>query len=180
MQTWIALLRGINVGGKNLLPMKQLVALLEEQGCLDVKTYIQSGNAVFRSDENDATVLADTISLEIQSKHGFQPQILLLTLRDVEKAIAANPFPVAEDEPKTLHLFFLADQPDAADLNRLEVARADSERFELQKRVFYLHAPKGIGRSKLAARAENFIGVPMTGRNWRSIRKIAEIAREIE
>ena len=180
MNSFVCLLRGINVGGKNLLPMKQLVALLEELGCRDVKTYIQSGNAVFWSGENDATCLADTISGEIQSKFEFHPQIILLTLADLEKAIAANPFPEALDEPKTLHLFFLAARPDDPDLNGLEDARADSERFELQKGVFYLHAPKGIGRSKLTAKAEKFIGVPMTGRNWRSIQKIVEMAKEIE
>jgi uncharacterized protein (DUF1697 family) len=180
MQTWIALLRGINVGGKNLLPMKQLVSLLEALGCSDVKTYIQSGNAVFRSDEHDATLLSNTISREIKSKHGFQPQIILLTLTEVEKAIAANPFPEVEHEPKTLHLFFLAAPPDDPDLNGLEEARAESERFELLKKVFYLHAPNGIGRSKLAAKAEKLIGVPVTARNWRSIQKIVEMAREIE
>ena len=115
-----------------------------------------------------------------ESKFEFHPQIILLTLADLEKAIAANPFPEALDEPKTLHLFFLAARPDDPDLNGLEDARADSERFELQKGVFYLHAPKGIGRSKLTAKAEKFIGVPMTGRNWRSIQKIVEMAKEIE
>ncbi len=180
MQTWIALLRGINVGGKNLLPMKNLVALLEELGCSQVKTYIQSGNAVFRSEEQDASLLSNTISGKIKSHHGFQPQVILLTLKEVEKAIAANPFPEAEDEPKTLHLFFLAAPPDDPDLEGLEELRAESERFELTKNVFYLHAPKGIGRSKLAANAERLIGVPVTARNWRSIQKIVEMAREIE
>ena len=92
MQTWIALLRGINVGGKNILPMKQLAALLEDLGCSHVKTYIQSGNAVFRSKRHSPALLSKTISGEIESRHGFQPQVVLLTLKEVEKAVAANPF----------------------------------------------------------------------------------------
>ncbi|MBW3539968.1 MAG: DUF1697 domain-containing protein [Planctomycetes bacterium] len=180
MLTWIALLRGINVGGKNLLPMKELVAIFEEAGCNHVETYIQSGNVVFRSKERDAATLARTISREVKSRHGFQPQVMLLTLNDIEKAVAGNPFPEAADEPKSLHLFFLANKADDPDLDGLEKLRAESERFELTKNVFYLHAPNGIGRSRLAANAERLIGVPVTARNWRSIQKIVDMAREIQ
>jgi uncharacterized protein (DUF1697 family) len=180
VQTWIALLRGINVGGKNLLPMKLLVAILEELGGSHVKTYIQSGNAVFRSTERNASAFAETISREIESRQGFGPQVMLMTLKDIENAIVANPFPEAEGEPKSLHLFFLADTADSPNLDGLEKLRADSERFKLVRKVFYLHAPNGVGRSKLAANAERLIGVPVTARNWRSIQKIVELARETQ
>lgn len=179
MQTWIALLRGINIGGKKLLPMKELVAILENVGCSHVKTYIQSGNVVFRSGERNASRLARKIGGAIDSRQGFQPHVLLMTQKDVEDAIEANPFPEAEDDPKALHVFFLAARAGNADLEGLENLRAASERFKLVANAFYLHAPNGIGRSKLAARAESLIGVPVTARNWRTVQKIVEMAREI-
>src|SRR5512135_2817675 len=111
MKTYIALFRGINVGGKGTLPMKELVALLEDLGCRNVKTYIQSGNAVFESKITDASQLANDISIEVKRRRGFQPFVLLLGIKDLEKAMKNNPFPEAEDNPKALHVGFLASAP---------------------------------------------------------------------
>ena len=180
MHTYIALFRGINVGGNNMLPMKELRALLENLDLQNVKTYIQSGNVVFRSEENRVSQLSSTISTAIKENHGFEPQVLLLKIEDMEKAMESNPFPEAESEPKTLHLNFLASVPEHPDLKALENFRKESERFELQGNVFYLHAPDGIGRSKLAANAERLLGVSMTGRNWRTVRKIMAMVKEYE
>ncbi len=88
----------------------------------------------------------------------------------------SNPFPEAEAEPKTLHLFFLASAPEAADIESLTEAKSPSERFHLTDHVFYLHAPDGIGRSKLAANAEKYLGVAITARNWRTVQKLREMA----
>ena len=180
VRTWIALLRGVNVGGRNLLPMAQLVAILEGIGCSQVKTYIQSGNAVFRSAEHDACKLAEAIAVAVHRDRGFQPQVMLRSLQDIEKVMAANPFPEADGQPNTLHIFFLAGEADPARFGALEAIRAESERLALTTDVLYLHAPGGVGRSKLAASAERLIGVPVTARNLRSLRAIAEIARAIE
>jgi uncharacterized protein (DUF1697 family) len=178
MQTYIALFRGINVGGKNKLPMKDLVVALESVGCRDVATYIQSGNAVFRSEGQDASRLADSIGAAIREHHGFEPRVLLLESDEMEKAVRSNPFPEAESEPKTLHLYFLTTPPESPDLAALERIRGDRERFVLGEDVFYLHAPDGIGRSKLAANVEKLLGVPTTARNWRTVGKIMELARQ--
>lgn len=180
MTTYIALFRGINVGGKNVLPMKELVSILEDIGLWNVRTYIQSGNAVFKSRETDAGLLSNRISAEIETSHGFEPKVLLLELEEIEKVVAANPFPDAEFEPKTLHLHFLASEPRTPDLDALEDIKADSERFVLKAGVFYLHAPDGIGRSKLAANAERLLGVPITARNWRTVRKVIEMAQQYD
>src|ERR671916_3230789 len=102
MQTYILLLRGINVGSRSKLLMKDLVAALENVGCWDVATYIQSGNAVLRSEERDAALLADAIRAEIGKRHGFEPRVLLLESDEMARAIRSNPFPEAESEPKTL------------------------------------------------------------------------------
>jgi uncharacterized protein (DUF1697 family) len=178
MQTYVALFRGINVGGKNKLPMKHLVTTLENVGCREVATYIQSGNAVFRSGERDKSQLAETIGAEIRERHGFEPRVLLLESDELAKTMRSNPFPEAGTEPKTLHLYFLAVPPERPDLDALEEIKGDRERFVLGDGVFYLHAPDGIGRSKLAAGVEKLLGVPATARNWRTVCKVMEMAKQ--
>jgi uncharacterized protein (DUF1697 family) len=178
MKTYIALFRGINVGGNNVLPMKELVTVLESVGAQNVKTYIQSGNAVFQSRETNASLLSNTISAAVKKSHDFEPQVLLLELEEMEKTVGSNPFPEAESDPKTLHVHFLASVPKNPDFDALESIKSDRERFVLKDGVFYLHAPNGIGRSKLAANAEKLLGVPMTARNWRTVRKIMAIAKD--
>lgn len=180
MNIYIALFRGINVGGKNSLPMKELVVILEELGCQDVKTYIQSGNVVFKSDENHISGLSEGIRTEIEKRRGFAPFVLLLGLGELEKIVANNPFPEVKSDPKALHVGFLASEPEQPNLEALERIRAKSERFRLVDNAFYLHAPDGIGRSKLAANTERLLGVAMTDRNWRTVSKILEMVHEID
>ena len=178
MNTYIALFRGINVGGNNSLPMKELVVLLEEIGAKKVRTYIQSGNAVFHSAEKNSSQLSKQLAVEIKKRHGFEPHVLLLGLEAINTAIAKNPFSEAEADPSSLHLGFLASTPKNPDLEKLNSLKKASERFHLGDNVFYLHAPEGVGRSKLAASTEKLLGVPMTDRNWRTVCKIKELAGE--
>lgn len=180
MKTYIALFRGINVGGKNVLPMKELVGLLEGLDLMHIKTYIQSGNAVFRGDDSSPANVAETISAAIKERHGFEPQLWLLDFAALEFAIKNNPYPEAEAVPNTLHLSFLAEVPLNPDLRALENIRTASERFHLAKQVCYLHAPDGIGRSKLAANIERLLGVAATSRNWNTVRKLKSMADEYE
>lgn len=177
MTIYILFLRGINVGGKNPLPMKEVVAVLEGLGSQKVNTYIQSGNAVFESTNKDASRLSKMISAEIKKRRGFEPHVLLLKLKDLERAITENPFPEAETDPGFLHVGFLASSPRNPNLKMLESIKSDSERFHLIDNVFYLHAPEGVGRSKLSTNAEKLLGVPMTDRNWRTVLKVWEMAK---
>ena len=178
MNTFIAFFRGINVGDNNSLPMKELVAILEGTGARKVKTYIQSGNAVFQSAEKNPSQLSKKLAAEIKKSYGFDPYILILGLEAIRKAIAKNPFPEAETNPSSLHLGFLASRPKSPNLEKLSSLRKESERFRLSDGVFYLHAPEGVGRSKLAANTEKLLGVPMTDRNWRTVCKVMEMAGE--
>ncbi|MEX2435264.1 MAG: DUF1697 domain-containing protein [Balneolaceae bacterium] len=178
MKPFIALFRGINVGGKNVLPMKELRGILENLGLENVQTYIQSGNVVFESDEKDLDKLSGSLSRAIKESHGFEPNVMILSHEDFKQAIQQNPFPEAEADPKTLHLSFLKEKPLKPDLNGLDSVKADSEKFILKGKVFYLHAPEGIGRSKLAAKAEKLLGVSATARNWRTVSKIAEMMNQ--
>lgn len=172
MNTYIAFFRGINVGGNNPLPMKVLVAALESLGAGEVRTYIQSGNAVFESAEKNLARLAERTSAEIMNCCGFAPQVQVLTLETLAQAIAKNPFPEAVSDPSNLYLGFLASSPKSPDLAKLSGLAKASERYQLIEGVFYLHAPEGVGRSKLAASAERLLGVPMTVRNWRTVCKV--------
>jgi uncharacterized protein (DUF1697 family) len=158
--------------------MEDLVATLENAGARDVATYIQSGNAVFRSEEKDASLLSDRVRAAIVESHGFEPQVLVLGSDELERAVRSNPFPEAESDPKTLHLYFLAASPERPDLDGIEAFKGDRERFFLGDGVFYLHAPDGIGRSKLAGNAERLLGVPATARNWRTVLKVADMAQQ--
>ena len=175
VNTYIALFRGINIGGKHLLPMKELSRILEELGCENVRTYIQSGNAVFSTRKNKTTRFADEISSKILQHYGFEPKVLLLKTADLEKAIRNNPFHT--DEGKTLHLFFMESKPPKPDLKTLMDIKLDSEVFILKNNIFYLYTPEGVGRSKLASRVEHCLGVPVTARNWNTVTKLIEMAR---
>jgi len=175
MTTYIALFRGINVGGNNKLPMKELVAVLEELGLQNIRTYIQSGNVVFESKSQNLDQLADMMTAAISKSHGFEPKVLLLDAAKLAQAINNNPFPEGEAAGNTLHFNFLSGKPPKPDLAAIEKIRAATERFQLKGDVFYLHAPDGIGRSKLALNMERLLGVPMTGRNWNTVSKLQEM-----
>ncbi|MEM7330387.1 MAG: DUF1697 domain-containing protein [Pseudomonadota bacterium] len=175
MNTWIAFLRGINVGGNNILPMQDLRHLLERQGFERARTYIQSGNCVFQTKRADRREIEHLISTSIETTFGFRPNVLALRQTELLAAIAANPYPEGADEPKSVHLFFLAEPANPSDLPLLEDLKAATERYHLTERVLYLHAPDGIGRSKLAAKVERTLGVSMTARNLRTAVKVSEL-----
>ena len=179
MNTYVILLRGINVGGRNKLLMKELITILEGLGSENVKTYIQSGNVVLQSNNENISELSQQISHGIKKLKDFEPHVLIIKSEDFLNTIKANPFTEAESDPKTLHFGFLESIPRNPDLHKLESLKIPCERFQLIGHVFYLHAPDGIGRSKLAAQSEKAIGVAMTSRNWRTVCKINELINDL-
>ena len=178
MTTIVALLRGINVGGKHSLPMKELRELLRELGCGEVKTYIQSGNAVFNTSA-DPGVLSQDITAAIERQFGLAPSVLLLTIDEYRSILAQNPFPEATSEPKSIHIGFVTGEPSAPDLAAIDDLQSATENYQLLNGAFWLHAPDGIGRSKLAAKIDKCLGVATTGRNWRSAKAIEDLAATI-
>ncbi len=187
LQTWIVLLRGVNVGGNNKLPMKDLSALLESLELSDIKTYIQSGNVVFRGPKGPASKLATTIAAAIEDTFDFRPAVIAISKEDFARAAEANPFREAEQEQdrKTLHLFFLGESAGKAgkldmDAAGLDSVKTPSERWQRIGSVFYLHTPEGFGNSKLATKMERYLGVPATARNWRTVCALRELADEVE
>ena len=176
MTTWIALLRGINVGGNNLLPMDKLKSLLESLKLKNVRTYIQSGNVIFDVAGKTASSLAVKIGEKIEVHHGFRPQLVILDCKTFQAAVRSNPYPLAVSDPKSLHFFFLAEPATDPDTSALDKIKTSTESYRLTDCVFYLHAPDGIGRSKLAANAEKHLGVVTTARNFRTVEKIMSMS----
>ncbi len=176
MSVWIAFFRGVNVGG-NTLPMKQLAAALEDVGFTDVRTYIQSGNVLFSCPKATASQLVKRIGDCVAERFDFQPRVLVLSSTELAQAAAANPFPQADQNPKSLHLFFLAKTPSSPDVAGLQPLKAKTEEFELKGKVFYLYTPAGFGVSKLAERAERLLGVDATARNWRTVRTVLDMTK---
>ena len=179
MNSYVALLRGINVGGNNILPMKDFRDLLAALGCEDVATYIQSGNAVFKHDSDSAS-LSESIAAAIASSFGFEPSVVVLTAAEFSAVVAKCPFAAEAIKPNLLYAWFLQEVATAANTTRLDELASGGEEFVLTDSAFYLHAPNGIGRSKLGGQVEKCLGVPATARNWRTISKIAEMLSKLD
>ncbi|UTW04244.1 DUF1697 domain-containing protein [Amphritea atlantica] len=171
IETYILLFRGINVGGRNILPMRDLSLLLQENGFDEVKTYIQSGNVVLKGiAKPDASLIA-----EIESRFGFRPEIIVLDADEFAAAVKHNPYGLADG--KSVHFYFSALEPQP-DMDKLVALASEHERFELKGKVFYLHAPNGIGRSKLVAGLEKCLGVSATGRNLNTLNKLRQMVEK--
>jgi uncharacterized protein (DUF1697 family) len=165
--------------GKRQVPMRDLVASLQNAGYRSVRSYIQSGNIVFQSGKGTARSLGTQIAKLILDGFGFEPSVMLLNQEELADAVRNNPFPRANDDPKSFHLCFLAGSPANPDLEALTRLKAGKEAFALKGKVFYLHTPDGYGNSKLAARVEHCLGVDATCRNWRTANQLLEMAGEI-
>lgn len=176
MTVWIALLRAVNVGGVNRLPMEEFRALLDELGLRDARTYIQSGNAVFRS-EKPGGALSGLIADAVLRRFGFRPAVLLRTLADLEAALAACPFRGAAGEKVFFH-FMERDLPRATG-DFLKALAAPEERYAFRGRTLWLDLPGGAGRSKLADRVGR-LPVDMTARNLKTVEALIAMARKLE
>jgi uncharacterized protein (DUF1697 family) len=175
-QTWVAFLRGINLGSHNKVSMAELRALFEDIGAEDVATYVQSGNAVFRSALARGD-LVRKIEREIHARLGLEVTVVLRTKAELARLVAANPFAERESDPTKLHVTFLAAAPDRRRLAELDRAAFAPDDFHLGRNAVYLHMPKGYGRSKLSnAFFEKQLSVRATTRNWRTVTKLAELA----
>jgi len=177
MGIYIALLRGINVGGKNKLPMKDLVTLMENAGCLEVQTYIQSGNAVFESTSAIARTLPDTIAESIAEQFGLTVPVILRTTADIGRVVQTNPFLKPGVDTKALHVAFLAGKPGAKYAAALDPKRSSGDEFKLKGREIYLHCPNGVARTKLTtAYFDATLGTISSMRNWNTVLKLNDLA----
>ena len=176
MTVWVALLRAVNVGGVNKLPMADLRDLLQAMGCQGARTYIQSGNAVFRSDKT-APVLGAGIADAIHRRFGFRPPVLMLTRAALAGAVAGTPW--REAEPDKVHLFFMDRDLPRATGDFLKSLAAPGEGYRWQGRTVWLHLPDGLARSRLARRVMD-LPIDVTARNLRSATAILALADKLE
>jgi uncharacterized protein (DUF1697 family) len=177
MSTFVALLRGINVGGKALVPMAELKSLFASMGFDDVTTYIQSGNVVFGSSSGDAQSLAPAIEERIAQTFDLRPTVLIRTPKKLTEIAGSNPFLASGSDPSKLHVVFLSGPPAAAAIEELDPTRSPPDEFSVRGREIYLHLPNGMGRTKLTIDYfEKRLGVRATARNWKTLTKLIELA----
>lgn len=173
---YVALLRGINVGGKNMLPMKELAAMFVAAGCGEVTTYIQSGNVVFSADAKVAAGLAGVITRQIEERFGIRVPVVLRSAAEMMAVLRANPFLKAGAIEEMLHVYFLAGMPGAGDVAGLDAGRSAPDAFEVVGREIYLQLPNGMARTKLTnAYFDSKLRTVSTARNWRTVGKLFEL-----
>lgn len=178
MKPYVALLRGINVGGAGKLPMAAFRSLLAGLGYENAKTYIQSGNAVFRAPDPKGQIV-QSIANAIEQDFGFRPHVFVLPPDDLKAVVSANPYQAeAEADGAKVHLFFLEGGLPTGALEQLAPFATQNEEAELIGDVLYLHTPEGMGRSKYAEKLSR-LNVPMTARNMRSAAAILELAQTV-
>jgi uncharacterized protein (DUF1697 family) len=170
-------LRGINVGGKNLLPMKDLSCLFGDAGCTGVRTYIQSGNVLFKATAAKAAKVPDVIAEGIAKQFGYRTPVLLRTVDELRETIRNNPFLQAGASEDWLHVLFLATRPDAQSVAALDPDRSPADAYLVRGKEIFLQCPNGVGNTKLTnAYFDSKLATISTGRNWRTILKLVELA----
>jgi uncharacterized protein (DUF1697 family) len=175
MTTYVALLRGINVGGKVKLPMADLRDLVTSIGGDDVQTYIQSGNVVFTHAARSAPKLTTELERAIRDGTGFDVAVMLRTADELRAVVDGNPYDATD--PTKVHVVFLSNAPGDRSLDRIDAARFAPEEMTLRGRELYLHLPDGMGRAKLPTQLGKLgPAVSATSRNWRTVLKLADLA----
>jgi uncharacterized protein (DUF1697 family) len=182
MPVLISMLRGVNVGGHNKIKMEALRALYESLKFEDPRTYVQSGNVIFRSKEKNSAALAKKIQNAVERTFGFYPAVILRTPDELRRAIAATPFAAARNlEPGKILVTFLAGDPGPEAQTTLLSLKAYPEELHLKGRELFIYFPNGAGKSKLPwSSVEKLLGTTGTARNWNSVTKMLAIAEELE
>lgn len=179
MNTYIVLIRGINVGGKNSIKMAALKEVLFQNGLSDIKTYIQSGNVVVSSDADEPKHIEAIVEKCLMDDFGIAASVMCFDSATFETIVKSNPFKAVENAEKNVHIAFFERKIQLESIEHinqsLKILRAETECFEMTDGAFYLHAPDGIGRSKLVARLEKSIGINITMRNLRTISAIEKL-----
>jgi uncharacterized protein (DUF1697 family) len=176
---FIALYRGINVGGRHPVKMESLRAMHERLGHRGVTSYIQSGNIVL-SATGSAETIARKAAAEFVKEFEFSPQVIVVDAKRWRAMVEGNPYAKsAAENPKTVHAGICVGEPSAKGLQALLTKTGGSETFAIGKGIVYLHAPAGFGTSKFAAGMEQACGVPMTVRNWRTIETLWNMAIKV-
>ncbi len=179
-ETHVALLRGINVGGRNTLPMTRLVRLFEDAGCERVRTYIQSGNVVFEASIARARLVPGAVTAAIATELGLDVPIVTRRATELARIVTANPFVTPGTDLGVLYVGFLADHPNAARVATLDPHRSPPDECSLHERELYLRCPNGLARTKFTnTYFDATLQTVTTIRNWRTTLKLLEMSGTI-
>lgn len=179
MTVKVALLRGINVSGKNIIKMTDLKSAFEDMGLRRVQTYIQSGNVLFESDAEESP-LAGKIEQEIQTRFGISSTVMLRTAAELAQILVDCPYPLNHpDDGKRIQVSLMADIPSPEQIERLSAGVHPPESFEVNRREIYCRLPNGVINSQLAKNLQK-LGNQVTSRNWNTMAKLAELAGALQ
>ena len=180
MPTYIAMLRGINVGGHKKVPMERLRAMFEKLGFEQVATYIQSGNVVFDAAKHSPPDLSKKIEARILAEFGFPASVITRTVGELGKAIRNNPFPKeSRTDPSKVYIAFLSQIPRADAVKKLEALATSSEQLRHSGQETYLYYRDGMGQAKLTGSVlEKVLSVTATARNWNTVNQLYQMAVE--
>jgi uncharacterized protein (DUF1697 family) len=180
MPVLIALLRAVNVGGRNMVKMSELQRLCASLGFEDVATYVQSGNLVFRT-RLSAAKAAKSLEDGIEKQFGFRSNVIVRTAGEMKEVVARNPFEMEGRDASKLLVLFLASEIGSDVRSRLEaIPTAAGEEVKAFGREVFIYYPEGMGRSKLSAAMDKVLRVSGTGRNWRTVTKLLQMAEELD
>ena len=181
METYISILRGINVGGHRMIKMDALRQLYTDLGFENVKTYIQSGNVVFQFKQTENKKLADKIEKEITKKFDFDVPVLVKEFDEWKEIVKENPF--LKDSSKDvnfLHVTFLSDKPTEENFDKIKSGQYQQDEFQLIDKAIYLYCPNSYSNSKLTnSFFESKLKVTATTRNWKTINELMDIANKL-
>lgn len=179
MTTYIALLRGINVGGNKIIKMLDLKAMFQTLGFENVRTYIQSGNVVFESDEGSESLLTGVIERKIHEVFGFEVSVIIRTLAEMENVIANDPFQLSEPEDfKRWYVTFLPAEPSAEALDKLRTYENGPDKVRFVGREMYILYEVSVSQSPLfKVPFDRILGMTITARNWNTVNKLVTMGR---
>jgi uncharacterized protein (DUF1697 family) len=177
-ETYLALLRGVNVGGKNKLPMNALADICLEAGCKNVRTFIQSGNVIFSANARGRAQLPGKIAALIAERFGYRTPVILRTLEQLTAVVANNPFLEQGGSDDALYVLFLADVPNADVVAGLDPERSPGDAFLVRGQEIFLKLSNGAADSKLTnIYFDKKLGTISTGRNWRTVTKLLALMK---
>jgi uncharacterized protein (DUF1697 family) len=178
MSTYISLLRGINVGAQKRLSMETLREIYNELGFDNIRTYVQSGNVIFESMEQNRSDLTDRIESQIEYTCGYHVEVFIRQADEIQRILTSNPFLTDRNEdPAKLHMTFYYQAPALPMLNKLTAPRGTTDEFALAEMAVYLFCPNGYGKSKLSnSFFERKLGILATTRNWNTVNALFKIA----
>ncbi|MDJ0645424.1 MAG: DUF1697 domain-containing protein [Flavobacteriaceae bacterium] len=178
MNTYICLLRGINVSGQKKIKMVELKASFETLGLKDVITYIQSGNIIFKSEENNTVKLESSIHEMLLDDYGFDVKVLVLTPDQMHYAATNNPYEKdSTRDPKKFYVVFLKEKPLQENITVLATYDYSPEEYVLDDKLIYYYAAKGAANAKMSTNFfENKLKVSASARNWRTVNKLVELS----